>query len=229
VRDIDAALREVFDEQVVSKSTVSRICEGSRERYRRWCRRRSDEHDVVYLFLDVLYLKLHPDDAPSEGVLVCWGVTLQERKVLLGLALGSRESYEDWLSFGRDLMARGMRAPALVFADGHPGSGRRCASSGPPRLSSAAPSTRSGTCLQSYASATTARSRPAGGGSSTRHAPPERHASSCRHSSMVLPGKWDVTQTFDAVISDPPYFDNIDYERESRPHFNRLTAHDRRH
>jgi len=95
VRDIEAALREVFDEQVVSKSTVSRICEDTRERYRRWCRRRLEEHDVVYLFLDALYLKLRPDDAPSEGVLVCWGVTLQGRKVLLGLALGSRESYED--------------------------------------------------------------------------------------------------------------------------------------
>ena len=121
VRDIEAALQEVFDELVVSKSTVSRICEDTRERYRRWCRRRLEEHDVVYLFLDALYLKLRPDDAPSEGVLVCWGVTLQGRKVLLGLALGSRESYEDWLCFGRDLMARGMRAPALIVADGAPG------------------------------------------------------------------------------------------------------------
>jgi transposase-like protein len=32
---------------------------------------------------------------------VCWDVTLQGRKVLLGLALGSRESYEGWLSFDR--------------------------------------------------------------------------------------------------------------------------------
>jgi putative transposase len=32
-----------------------------------------------------------------------------------------RESYEDWLAFGRDLIARGMRAPALLIADGAPG------------------------------------------------------------------------------------------------------------
>ena len=74
-----------------------------------------------YLFLDAIYLKLRPDDAPSEGVLVCWGVTLEGRKVLLGLALGSRESYESWLAFGRDLIGRGLRAPALVVADGAPG------------------------------------------------------------------------------------------------------------
>jgi hypothetical protein len=30
--------------------------------------------------------------------------------VLLGLGLGSRERYESWLAFGRDLVARGMSA-----------------------------------------------------------------------------------------------------------------------
>jgi transposase-like protein len=121
VRDVEAALEETFDEPIVSKSTVSRICEQARERYRAWCERRLDEHDLVYLFLDAVYLKLRPDDTPAEGVLVAWGVTLEGRKVLLGLQLGSRESYEDWLEFGRDLTARGMRAPALIIADGAPG------------------------------------------------------------------------------------------------------------
>jgi transposase-like protein len=120
-RDVEAALAETFEQRIASKSTVSRICEDTRERYRRWCKRRLDEHDIVCCFLDAVYLKLRPDDAPSEGVLVCWGVTLEGRKILLGLALGSRESYESWLSFGRDMIARGMRAPALVIADGAPG------------------------------------------------------------------------------------------------------------
>lgn len=120
-RDVEAALEEVSGEAIASKSTVSRICEDTRERYRQWCRRRLEAHDVVYLFLDAIYLKLHPDDTPAEGVLVCWGVTLEGRKVLLDLQLGSRESYESWLSFGRDLIDRGLRAPALVIADGAPG------------------------------------------------------------------------------------------------------------
>src|SRR5918994_3164493 len=121
VRDVEAALEEAFDGPVVSKSTVSRICTDTRERYRTWCGRRLDEHDLVYLFLDAIYLKLRPDDEPAEGVLVAWGVTLEGRKVLLGLQLGSRESYEDWLDFGRDLLARGMRPPAPIVADGAPG------------------------------------------------------------------------------------------------------------
>jgi transposase-like protein len=53
------------------------------------------------LFLDATELKLRPDDEPAEGVLVAWGVNLEGRKALLGQALGSRESYESWLSFGR--------------------------------------------------------------------------------------------------------------------------------
>jgi transposase-like protein len=120
-RDVEAALEEAFDEPVVSKSTVSRICQDTRERYRAWCSRRLEERDLVYLFLDAIYLKLRPDDEPAEGVLVAWGVTLEGQKVLLGLRLGSRESYESWLDFGRDLKGRGMRAPALVVADGAPG------------------------------------------------------------------------------------------------------------
>jgi len=120
-RDIEAALCETFDERIASRSTVSRICEDTRERYRRWCRRGLSEHDLVYCFLDAIYLKLRPDDEPAEGVLVCWGVTLQGRKVLLGLALGSRESYESWLGFLRDLTGRGLSSPALIIADGAPG------------------------------------------------------------------------------------------------------------
>ena len=121
VRDVEALLEETFGEPVVGKSTVARICQDTRERYRAWCERRLDEHDLVYCYLDAIYLKLRPDDEPAEGVLVAWGITLEGQKVLLGLALGSRESYESWLDFGRDLTARGMRAPALVIADGAPG------------------------------------------------------------------------------------------------------------
>ena len=120
-RDVEAVLEDTFDEPIGSRSTVSRILEDTRERYRRWCERRLDEHDVIYLFCDAIYLKLHPDDEPAEGVLVAWGVTLEGTKLLLGLQLGGRESHASWLAFGRDLVARGLRSPALIVADGAPG------------------------------------------------------------------------------------------------------------
>jgi len=82
---VEAAPAETFDKPLISKSTVSRILEDTRERYRVWRRRRLDEHDVVYCYLDAIYLKLRPDDEPAEGVGCCWGITLEGRKVLLGL------------------------------------------------------------------------------------------------------------------------------------------------
>lgn len=59
-RDVEAALQEVFEEPIASRSTVSRICEGTREHYRQWCRQRLEQHDIVYLLLDAIYLKLRP-------------------------------------------------------------------------------------------------------------------------------------------------------------------------
>jgi len=35
--------------------------------------------------------------------------------------LGMRDSHEDWLALGRDLIARGLGAPMLIVADGAPG------------------------------------------------------------------------------------------------------------
>jgi transposase-like protein len=117
VCDVEALLEEALGEQVVGKSTVARICQDTRERYRAWGERALWAHDLVCCYLDAIYLKLRPDNEPAEGVLIAWGLTLEGQKVLLALQLGSRESYESWLDFGRDLTERGMRAPALVIAD----------------------------------------------------------------------------------------------------------------
>jgi transposase-like protein len=77
VRDVEALLKEALGEQVVGKSTVARICRDTRERYRAWCERDLSAHDLVYCYLDAIYLRLRPDDEPAEGVLVAWGLTLE--------------------------------------------------------------------------------------------------------------------------------------------------------
>jgi len=51
-RDVEAVLEDTFEEPLASRSTVSRIPADTRKRYRRWCARRLDEHDVIYLFCD---------------------------------------------------------------------------------------------------------------------------------------------------------------------------------
>lgn len=39
VRDVEAVFEDTFEQPVCSRSTVSRILEDTRERYRRWCKR----------------------------------------------------------------------------------------------------------------------------------------------------------------------------------------------
>jgi putative transposase len=74
----------------------------------------------VALFLDAIFLNVRPK-GPKEGVLCAWGFTEQGERVLVGVCLGMRESHEDWLGLGRDLIARGLQAPMLIVADGAPG------------------------------------------------------------------------------------------------------------
>jgi putative transposase len=103
----------------LSRSTASRVCEELRERYEAFKRRDLYEVRLVALFLDATYLAVRPD-GPKEGVLVAWGFREDGERVLLSVMLGMRESYEDWLSLGRDLIARGLGAPVLIVADGAP-------------------------------------------------------------------------------------------------------------
>ncbi len=70
--------------------------------------------------MDAVFLSVRPD-GPKEGVLVAWGFTEEGERVLLSVMLGMRESHEDWLALGRDLIARGLGAPLLIVADGAPG------------------------------------------------------------------------------------------------------------
>jgi putative transposase len=104
----------------LSKSTASRICTELRERFEALKRRDLYDIHLAALFLDAVFLSVRPD-GPKEGVLVAWGFTEQGERVLLAVMLGMRESHEDSLALGRDLIARGLGAPLLIVADGAPG------------------------------------------------------------------------------------------------------------
>ena len=104
----------------LSKSTASRVCEELRERYEAFRRRDLYGINLVALFLDATYISVRRS-GPKEGVLVAWGFTEDGERILLSVALGMRESHEDWLELGRDLIARGLGAPMLIVADGAPG------------------------------------------------------------------------------------------------------------
>ncbi|MDQ3676827.1 MAG: IS256 family transposase [Actinomycetota bacterium] len=104
----------------LSKSTAARICQELRDRFEAFTRRDLYDVQLAALFLDAVFLSVRRD-GPKEGVLVAWGFTDAGERVLLAVMLGMRESYEDWLSLARDLIARGLGAPMLIVADGAPG------------------------------------------------------------------------------------------------------------
>jgi hypothetical protein len=74
-------------------------------------------------------------------VLVAWGFTEAGERVLLAVMLGMRESHDDRLALGRDLIARGLGAPLLIAADGAPGRSTPSSSAGPPPTANTAPFT----------------------------------------------------------------------------------------
>jgi transposase-like protein len=119
MRDIES-LCEKAGLGKLSRTTASRICQELRERFEAFKRRDLYDVRLAALFLDAVFLSVRPN-GPKEGVLVAWGFTEQGERVLLSVMLGMRESHEDWLALGRDLIARGLGAPLLIVADGAPG------------------------------------------------------------------------------------------------------------
>jgi len=120
-QDIGALYGETFGETRLSKSTVSRITQQLTQEFDTWRRRDLSELPVVYLFLDGQYHAARQGTDEKEGVLTAYALLEDGTPVLLHLDVGPRESYDAWLSFLQDMVARGLRTPLLVILDGAPG------------------------------------------------------------------------------------------------------------
>jgi transposase-like protein len=119
VRDIEDALRDATGDPLLSRSAVSELSESLWD-YDVFCERDLSSFEIEYLFIDAVYQGLR-DWGCSQGILCAWGICRNGSKVLLHLALGSRESYQNCLDFIRDMVRRGLQAPVLVTTDGAPG------------------------------------------------------------------------------------------------------------
>jgi transposase-like protein len=88
--------------------------------YERWKGRAVEDLEVVYLWVDGIYVKagLEKDKA---AMLVVLAALRDGRKVILAVESGYRESTESWTAILRDLKRRGLPAPKLVIGDGHLG------------------------------------------------------------------------------------------------------------
>jgi len=119
--DFDLALRGLLGEAApLSASSLDRLKAVWQAEYEVWKRRPLAELEVVYLWVDGIYVKagLEKDKA---AVLVAIAALRDGRKVVLAVEAGARESTDAWSAILRDLKARGMGCPRLVIGDGHLG------------------------------------------------------------------------------------------------------------
>ncbi|MGH8630861.1 MAG: IS256 family transposase [Burkholderiales bacterium] len=119
--DFDLALRGLLgDGAPLSAPSIARLKAGWQAEYELWKTRAVADLEVVYLWVDGVYVKagLEKDKA---AMLVVLAALRDGQKVILAVESGYRESTESWAAVLRDLKRRGLRAPQLVIGDGHLG------------------------------------------------------------------------------------------------------------
>lgn len=121
MRDIEDIFRNQLRLTKVSKSVVSNLSKSLEEDFNKWRNRDLSGLDILYLFIDGIYLGLRQNSKEQEAVLVAYGITSAGNKVLLHIAQGSKESYDVCKMFIHDMKERGLNDPLLVISDGHPG------------------------------------------------------------------------------------------------------------
>lgn len=121
VRDVSDTFAAVFQDEGVSPATASRIGQTIAGDFEAWQQRSLAGYDLLYLFVDGMYVKLHPDRDEKQPVLVAYGILWDGKKVLLHVDVGDRESYEACVGFLRELTERGLRTPLLYCSDDCPG------------------------------------------------------------------------------------------------------------
>ena len=119
--DFDLALRGLLGEEApISASTVARLKEQWQAEWEQWRRRSLAGLELVYMWVDGVYVKAGLEKAKSALLVVIGGLS-DGRKVILAVEPGYRESSESWAEVLRDLKKRGLNCPRLVVGDGHLG------------------------------------------------------------------------------------------------------------
>jgi len=119
--DFDLALRGLLGEKApLSASTVARLKEKWQAEYNQWKTRSLEGLQVVYLWVDGIYVKAGLEKEKAALLTVIAGLS-DGSKQILHILSGYRESKESWAGLLRDLKERGIEELGLVIADGHLG------------------------------------------------------------------------------------------------------------
>lgn len=120
-RDIEGALVETLGVEGTGRSVINGVCQSLRGEFASWQDRDLSGVNLLYLFLDGIYLKLRPEDKRAVAVLCAYGIVWDGRKVLLHLETGDKESTACWEAFLEDMKRRGLPEPLLTIIDGNAG------------------------------------------------------------------------------------------------------------
>lgn len=121
-RKVKDSLKAVAGEKLrMSKSTVSRVTKQLRNEFIVWQKRRFDDRDVAYLFLDAIRVGMRMGGSGKDAVLLAYAIMVDGTMELLSLDLGHSESERSWGKFVEDMKSRGLKDPMLVCSDGNAG------------------------------------------------------------------------------------------------------------
>jgi len=119
--DFDLALRGLLgDGAPLSASTVARLKEKWQADKETWDQRDLSGLEVVYLWVDGVYVKAGLEKLKSCVFVAVAGLR-DGSKVVVALSSGHRESKASWSDFLRDLKKRGMNCPRVIIGDGNLG------------------------------------------------------------------------------------------------------------
>ena len=123
-RKVDALVEALGGASGISKSEVSRICQGLDEQVKAFLGRPLDHARYPYVFLDATYLhgRLGQNmQVVSRAVVVAIGINALGYREVLGIAVGDSEAEGFWRQFLGSLKERGLTGTRLVISDAHLG------------------------------------------------------------------------------------------------------------
>ena len=108
----------------ISKSQVSRICEGLDERVAAFRNRTLGHVAFPYIYFDATYIHVRDHalgQVVSRAVVIATGITANGDREILGVDIGDSEDETFWTRFLRSLRDRGLGGVRLVISDAHAG------------------------------------------------------------------------------------------------------------
>jgi transposase-like protein len=123
-RKVDELVAALGCESGISKSEVSRICQGLDVQVQAFLNRPLELSRYPYVYLDATYL--HGRDPArkqviSRAVIVAVGITASGQREVLGIEVGDSEDEAFWTAFLRRLKERGLTGVRLAISDAHAG------------------------------------------------------------------------------------------------------------